>query len=119
MHSGFPDLRRAMPMNLKRVMTKAPDWDEATRRDLTRVVSLWSELRTRFGGHEPYLFGPRTIADAFFAPVATRFRSYAVTLPTAAQAYCETIFADPAFKQWDRAAQEETWALPGTDQVYV
>ncbi|HVY02789.1 MAG TPA: glutathione S-transferase family protein [Caulobacterales bacterium] len=119
MHSGFADLRRALPMNIKRRMTRAPDWDDATRRDIARVISLWSELRTRFGGHQPYLFGARTIADAFFAPVAARFRTYAVTLPTAAQAYCETIFADDAFKEWERAAEEEVWGLPGADQVYA
>jgi len=118
MHAGFPDIRRAMSMNIKRQMKRAPDWDEATRRDLARLLALWSELRTRFGGHEPYLFGARTIVDAFYAPVATRLRTYAVTLPTAAQAYCETIFADPAYKEWERAALTETWHLPNTDGLY-
>ena len=118
MHSGFADLRRAMPFNLQRAMVRAPDWDEATRRDLARLLSLWTELRTRFGGQEPYLMGPRTIVDAFYAPVAARFRTYAVTLPTAAQAYCETILSDSAFKQWERGAQDETWTLPTTDGIY-
>jgi glutathione S-transferase len=118
MHSGFPDLRRALSMNLKRQMTRAPDWDAPTRRDLQRLIDLWSELRTRFGGHQPYLFGVRTIADAFYAPVATRLRTYAVTLPTAAQAYCETIFADAAFKEWERGALQETATMANTDGLY-
>jgi glutathione S-transferase len=118
MHSGFPDLRRAMSMNIKRQMERPPEWSAATRRDLARLLGLWSELRTRFGGHEPYLMGARTIVDAFYAPVATRLRTYAATLPTAAHAYCETIFADPAFKQWERDALEETWTMPATDGLY-
>src|SRR5262249_13902504 len=68
MHSGFTDLRRAMAMNIRRQLPRAPDWDAATRRDLTRLVTLWSELRTRFGGQKPYLMGARTIVDAFYAP---------------------------------------------------
>jgi glutathione S-transferase len=118
MHSGFQAVRNAMSMNIKRVMTRAPIWDDAARRDVARIVQIWSDLRTRYGAQQPYLFGARTIADAFFAPVATRFRTYAVTLPTAAQAYCETIFADDAFKAWERAALAETMTLPGTDGLY-
>lgn len=118
MHAGFPALRNAMAMNLKRRMVREPAWDEATKRELNRLVSLWSELRTRFGGHGSYLFGERTIADAFYAPVATRMRTYSVTLPTPAQAYCETIFADDAFKEWERGALAETMILPSTDELY-
>ena len=88
------------------------------RRSGERIEENPPELRTRFGGQAPYLFGQRSIADAFYAPVATRLRTYAVTLPTAAQAYCEAIFADPAFKAWERAAHEETWLLPSTDDLY-
>lgn len=114
MHSGFAALRRDAPMNVRR-RTNARAWNDDVRADIDRVEELWSFVRAEFGGAGPYLFGARSIADAFYAPICTRFRTYGVTLGDVAQDYCNTIFIDPAFQEWERGAQAETWAIPQTD----
>jgi glutathione S-transferase len=100
MHSGFPALRRDLPMNIRRrcVATDLPD---DTRRDIARVESLWTTLRAANAADGPWLFGARSMADAFYLPVATRFRTYGVALPPAARAYVETTLADTAFREWE------------------
>jgi glutathione S-transferase len=82
------------------------------------LFALWGGLRARFGGGGPFLFGQRSIADAMFAPVATRLRTYKVSAPQAAQAYCATIFADSAFQEWERAGEAETWTIEQTEKLY-
>ncbi len=82
------------------------------------VFALWGGLRARYGGDGSFLFGKRSIADAMFAPVATRLRTYAVEAPDVAQAYCESIFADGAFKEWEAAANAETWTIEQTDSLH-
>ncbi len=119
MHSGFFALRQAMSMNMRRRLKQAPDWRGDTRADLERLFALWGGLRARYGGEGEFLFGPRTIADAMFAPVATRLRTYAVDAPEVAQAYCAAIFADPAFQEWERAAEAETMTLEAADRLYT
>jgi glutathione S-transferase len=118
MHSGFPALRRDFSMNLRRkgALRQTPAGVDA-QEDIARVDETWRELRSRFGGAGPYLFGARSIADAMYAPVATRFRSYGVALSPPAQAYANAVLADPAFQEWDAAAQEEPWTIPTTDAV--
>ncbi|HEY5412185.1 MAG TPA: glutathione S-transferase family protein, partial [Caulobacteraceae bacterium] len=78
MHAGFASLRGECPMDLS--LQIEADLTEATARDIRRIVGLWSDLRGRFGADGPFLLGPWSIADAFFTPVATRFRSYGVKL---------------------------------------
>jgi glutathione S-transferase len=119
MHSGFAGLRRDMPMNIRRRLERTPDWAEDVRADLKRLFALWGGLRARYGDQGPFLFGQRCIADAMFAPVATRLRTYGVRAPDTAQAYCETIFADPAFKDWEAAAMAETWTIGVTEKFYT
>lgn len=118
MHAGFVALRRDMSCNIRRRLAAEPDWAADTRADLERLFHLWGGLRARFGGEGDFLFGPRSIADAMFAPVATRLRTYAVTAPDVALAYCAAIFADPAFKDWERAAEAETWTIEQTEALY-
>jgi len=109
MHSGFVGLRTHLPMDLKRdqALAAVPD---AVLADVQRVCALWAECRARFGQDGPYLFGQASLADAFFAPVATRLRSYRIALPAEAQAYVDTIYQWPAFQRWYQAAQEEQLA---------
>lgn len=118
MHSGFPGLRRDLSMNIKRRLDQEPQWPDDTRRDLERLFALWQGTRARYGAGGAFLFGTRSIADAFYAPVCTRLRTYAVRMPDAAQAYCETIFADAAFREWEAAALKESWDFPATDGLY-
>ncbi|SFP95876.1 glutathione S-transferase family protein [Pseudomonas borbori] len=106
MHSGFVALRTHLPMDLKRdqALDAMPAEAEA---DIRRICELWAECRARFGQDGPYLFGHASLADAFFAPVAARLRSYQVSLPETAAAYVDSIYQWPAFQRWYQAAQEE------------
>ncbi|MET0182726.1 MAG: glutathione S-transferase family protein [Caulobacterales bacterium] len=116
MHSGFQALRRDAPMNLRR-RAPAREWHQDVVGDVTRIEEMWADCRKRFGASGPFLLGRRTIADAFYAPVATRFRTYAIPLSPAAQSYCDTIFADADFQEWDEAAAREPWTQPDTDGI--
>jgi len=105
MHSGFGALRRECPMDLGLRSTVAPSEDVA--RDIRRIVQVWSQMLERSGG--PFLFGHWTIADAFYTPVATRFRSYGVDLAAhgdagAAQEYADALLATPEFLEWEAGA---------------
>jgi len=107
MHSGFPSLRGECPMDLS--LTTEVELSEATHADIRRIVALWNDLRGRFGADGPFLLGEWSIADAFFTPVATRFRSYGVLLTDfgdkgAAGAYGETLLETPEFREWEAAA---------------
>jgi glutathione S-transferase len=110
MHSGFASLRGECPMEL--TLSTQADLSEATAKNVRRIVELWSDLRGRFGKDGPFLLGAWSIADAFFTPVATRFRSYGVRLSDygdqgAAGAYNETLLQTPEFKAWEQAALAE------------
>ena len=105
MHSGFSSLRGECPMDLALRVTI--DVAEATQKDVRRIIALWSGLLSQFGG--PFLLGDWSIADAFFTPVATRFRSYGLKLADLgdqgeAAAYCERLLATPEFLAWEKAA---------------
>jgi glutathione S-transferase len=121
MHSGFHALRRELPCNLRRraePRIRSRTEGEDVQRELARIEALWTDLRTRFGKGGPYLFGARpTIADAFYAPVATRLRTYGVTIGGKAKDYAAAILADPAFVAWEKAAVEEEWSMPEWDNV--
>ena len=120
MHSGFAALRNACPMDL--ALRVVQPLDDAVAADVRRIVELWREVRTRYGQGGPWLFGDWCIADAFFAPVATRFRSYGVDLAaqgddgTAAR-YVETALADPYFLDWERDALAEHGRAGTSGQV--
>lgn len=106
MHSSFVALRTHLPMNLKRDQALAEIPADA-QADIQRICALWAECRARFGQGGDFLFGQVSLADAFFAPVAARLRSYQVPLPAQAVAYVQTIYQWPAFQRWYQAAQEE------------
>jgi glutathione S-transferase len=111
MHSGFAALRKQCPMDLQAKTTLAPSAE--TSADLRRLTSLWREMRGRFGQDGPYLFGNWSMPDAFFTPVATRVRSYGLDLSAhgdedgVAQAYVDTLLANPDFLEWERRAKAE------------
>jgi glutathione S-transferase len=104
-HSGFTSLRSALPMNLRGDFPNFKIWSKA-QGDIARVKEIWRECLTVSGG--PYLFGKFSMADAMYAPVATRFRTYHVPLDEQCEAYCESIYAWPAMQEWVAAARSET-----------
>jgi glutathione S-transferase len=117
MHAGFAALRQNMPMNVRRVKAGHVQSDKA-QADVARTDALLSTLRARFAtAGTGWLFGHRTIADAFYAPVATRFRTYGVKLSPATQEWCDTLFADVAFQEWEREALAETWTIGESDDA--
>ena len=117
MHSGFGALRAELPCNVRR--RAAPRvLAEDVARDVARIEALWTGLRERFGAGGPYLFGARpTIADAFFTPVATRLRTYAVPVSPVAAAYRDALLAEEAFRTWEAAGTAEAWTMPIWDDA--
>jgi glutathione S-transferase len=104
-HSGFSNLRSALPMNLKVRHEKFPIFSGA-KPDIERIETIWSECITAYGG--PWLFGAApTVADAMFAPVAQRFLTYAVPVSQTAANYCATINSWPLMREWIDAARYE------------
>lgn len=110
MHSSFTALRSNMPMNIRGDL---PGWGRApgVADDIARIEAIWTDLRQRFGSHGPYLFGGFTIADAMYAPVVTRFKTYGVEINPTAQAYADAVQAHPFMREWTAAALAETWVV--------
>ena len=105
MHSGFYNLRSALPMNLK-ARHETFKMFSGARPDVERIRAIWKECLDIYGG--PFLFGEKpTVADAMYAPVCTRFRTYAVELEPALQDYYETVFAWSLIKEWTEGALAE------------
>jgi glutathione S-transferase len=109
MHSGFGAMRAQLPMSVRR-RPNAYRWDAAAQRDIDRVQALWRLLRDNAAGG-PFLLGPFGIVDAMFAPVCVRLRAYGPDVDATAAAYMATIFALPAFREWESAALAETAVL--------
>ena len=114
MHSGFPSLRAAMPMNLRMRKPGKGHTPEAMA-DAARIQQIWDAALTASGG--PFLFGHFTIADAMFAPVTTRFTTYGVPLSARLAAYVDAVAALPSFKAWLADAEKETWEMQ-YDEMY-
>lgn len=110
MHSGFAELRQALPMDY-RASLPLPELSEAVADDIARIQAVWRMARRRFGAGGPFLFGRFSIADAMYAPVVTRFNTYGVALDEVAQAYCGAVLDLPAMRDWLEAARKEP-ALP-------
>ena len=113
MHSGFSNLRSALPMNLKAHFPKFKVFAGA-RGDIERITAIWQECIEKYGG--PYLFGKQPCAaDAMYAPVCTRFLTYDVALDPVSSAYCRTIMALPDMKEWIEGAKVEPDELEELD----
>ena len=106
MHAGFFAMRGNMPFDLSRDAPLASTPDDV-QADIQRMLALWAECRAAATDIGPFLFGGATLADAFFAPIAVRLRTYQVKLPAADEAYVEAIYQWPAFKAWQKAGLEE------------
>ena len=113
MHAGFTGLRSAMWMNIRASFPGKGRTREA-QADIGRVTEIWEDCLARSGQHG-FLFGDFSIADAYYAPVVMRFRTYGVWLPPVLQAYMNRVIAHPAVAQWMREAVEETDRLEKYD----
>mgnify|MGYP000435622076 CR=1 FL=1 len=115
MHSGFNELRTHMPMNLKDHWSNLT-FSEALQKDITRVETLFTECRARFGGDGAFLFGDFSAVDMMFAPVATRLDTYGVVLNSTARAYVDAVLAYGPFKSWKEDALLES-EIVAVDQL--
>ncbi|MEZ0188759.1 glutathione S-transferase family protein [Ralstonia solanacearum] len=106
MHAGFANLRSQMPMNVT-AMLPGLGWNVAVQRDVDRIAQIWTELRQKYAAEGPFLFGHFTVADAFYAPVASRFATYGVRLPESAKTYADHILNLPAMQEWIESARGE------------
>ena len=115
MHSGFSNLRSALPMNIKANFPGFKVWTGA-RADIDRIVTIWRDCFSMYRG--PYLFGTLSMADAMYAPVCTRFLTYDVKLDAQCAAYCDRIMALPDMIEWVEAARIEPDELEELDAEF-
>jgi glutathione S-transferase len=112
MHAGFASLRSALHMNIQRPARPHPGGIAApVAADIARVCEIWRAMRAEFGADGPFLFGRFSAADAMFAPVATRFRTYAIDVGPGERAYMDSVLALPALAEWQSAAALEPWTI--------
>jgi glutathione S-transferase len=116
MHSGFMPLRNECGMNLHRPV-RGIELSADARANIARVEEIWNDCRERYGKQGPFLFGAITGADAMYAPVVHRFRTYDIKVKPVAQAYLETMMALPAFKEWTEAGLAETLVIEKFETV--
>jgi glutathione S-transferase len=114
MHTGFTALRTHMPMNIR---SRFPEEGRkpGVKEDIDRIAALWRQCRSRYGADGPFLFGRFTIADAMFAPVVSRFRTYAVALGEVEQAYADAIWDLDAMKEWAKSASDEPMVIDSAE----
>lgn len=110
MHSGFMPLRNECGMNIHRPVGAKALSDDA-KANITRIQQIWSDCRVRYREEGPYLFGAFTAADAMFAPVVHRFRTYAIEVTPPVREYMNTMLGNPAFRQWTDEAMAETLVI--------
>jgi len=116
MHSGFQALRERMPMNCRRRASGFEPGPEA-RHDIARICAVWRDCRARFGDAGAFLFRDFSIADAMYAPVLLRLRSYGVALDADLRGYADAVLGLAAMQEWLAAAESESEGLPATDEV--
>ena len=110
MHAGFQALRQNMPMNV-RAAKPGRGLSPEVMADIERITALWRDCRACYGAGGPFLFGPFTAADCFYAPVVTRFTTYGVALDPVSAAYAEAVHAWPALIEWCADAAAEPWRI--------
>ncbi|MGE5476119.1 MAG: glutathione S-transferase family protein [Bacteroidales bacterium] len=107
MHAGFPNLRNTCSMDMCAV-TPLAEVPAEVQAEIDRICALWNDCRARFGAKAggPFLFGRFSVADAMYAPVVSRFTTFAIALDPVAQAYCDAIWSLPPMQEWKQAACE-------------
>jgi glutathione S-transferase len=110
MHAGFANLRSNMGMNVRKSLPGRVRTPE-TEADIARISKIWRDAREKFGAGGPFLFGAFSNADAMYAPVVTRFKTYGIGLDPVCQAYVDAMLAHPVMKEWYAAAAAEPWVI--------
>jgi glutathione S-transferase len=110
MHASFANLRRELPMNVRKSFAPRELSDGVTD-DINRILQLWAQARARFGGTGNFLFGNWCAADIMYAPVVTRFITYAVPVPPFAALYMKAVLSHPHVQDWIDQAQDEPWVI--------
>jgi glutathione S-transferase len=110
MHSSFTNLRRELPMNVRKSYPPK-DLSDPVREEINRILQLWAQARARYGGTGDYLFGEWCAADMMYAPVVTRFITYGVRVPSFAGAYIKAVISHPHVAEWIDKAQDEPWVI--------
>jgi glutathione S-transferase len=117
MHAGFVALRNECGMNMWRPPAKkhlSPD----AHANIARIQAIWTETRAKYGAGGPFLFGRFTAADAMYAPVVSRFETYAIDVTAPVADYMQAMIALPAWQEWRRAGLNETWVIPAFEETY-
>jgi glutathione S-transferase len=115
MHAGFSALRTHFPMNMRSSFPNRASTPEV-QADIDRINAIWHDCRTRFGKDGAFLFGSAfSNADAMYAPVVSRFRTYKVELDPGAQAYCDAVWAFPPMQEWVAGAKNEPWVIEDSE----
>jgi len=117
MHAGFVPLRSECGMNMWRPVAKK-ELSADARANIARIQAMWTDARNRFRAGGPFLFGRFCAADAMFAPVVSRFETYAIDVRSPVKAYMQAMIALPAWQEWRRAARSETWVIPRFEEHY-
>jgi glutathione S-transferase len=110
MHSGFANLRRELPMNVRKSYPPR-ELSEVVREEIDRIMQLWAQARARFGGTGEFLFGEWCAADIMYAPVVTRFITYGVPVPSFAASYMKAVLSHADVAEWIDKAQDEPWVI--------
>jgi glutathione S-transferase len=110
MHSSFPNLRRELPMNVRKTYPPI-EISDGVRDEINRILQLWAQARARYGGTGDFLFGDWCAADIMYAPVVTRFITYGVSMPPFAALYMKAVLSHPDVNDWIDKAQDEPWVI--------
>jgi glutathione S-transferase len=114
MHAGFSILRSQWPMNARATGRRTAANPERAA-DIARIEQLWAECRRRFGHGGPWLFGEYSVADAMYAPVVLRLRTYGGQLQAVSAEYSATVLADAHMRDWLAAAEAESWTIEASE----
>ena len=110
MHSGFANLRRELPMNVRKSFPPKT-LSDPVREEIDRILQLWAQARARFGGTGDFLFGQWCAADMMYAPVVTRFITHGVSVPNFAGVYMKNVLSQAHVAEWIDKAQDEPWVI--------
>ena len=110
MHSSFANLRREMPMNVRKSF-RPKALSDGVKEEIDRILQLWAQARARFGGTGDFLFGDWCAVDIMYAPVVTRLITYGVQVPSFAGVYMKAVLSHPHVSEWIDKAQDEPWVI--------